>query len=1547
MKRGAGLALRALGTAALFVAAILGGAILHLDTPLARRVIATEVSRFLASKFVGKVVIEHIGKVHLDGADDVTALVRDPAGRVVLWADGASSRIVLFPVVWAELRGKGDIPVVLKSVHARRTELTLIPEVDGKPSIAHAFDPRDTTPSTNPRDTRFRMPDARVDEGRVTGRIGSSPPLDVTFFDLDGGVVYDPEATTPDVRYARIDLRGPLVHGVPVVGRMAARIVLPNTDRPDPERPLSARASFDGVVGEIPAFARGRLDREAVEASIDLPEVRPDALHPFAPGLDLAESFTAHGEVHGTLGALRPKLHMRIGGGTLDASGVLRTIAGTGEVDVDVRDVELRRVTARAPKATVNAKGRLSGKIGPAGSLSGDAVLRSVGSKLGRAGLPPIDVRAHLAPDRISGAVQLEARDAPADLDVTLQRGEPQPVLDFALRAAARDLSSVPEFRSAHLRGALDVNASGHVDVNRNTIDAKGDGRATALGRGTDRLKSASATARIEGPLNDPSIRVAARAEGVALGTHRIDLVTFDAQGSLAAIDANAEAVGGGQRILEARSRLSFRGGFSATDARARLALRGVTTDIHVDRAGVQGPHVEVANLAITGLGAPVRGDAEVDSHSLALKLAAPQIDVGRVARLLGETDNVQGQGAIDTEVHTDPRGDSGHVDAWVDASSIFGTKRTSGRVLFKLAGRRIDGGLQIQADDAQVGAALADTVLGGSIAEPRSWIQATGAVDVRCDVELATLQQLLPAGLVPLDRIAGKVTLEGRVARARPDGIPDATVTLATRRLALRAKAPEAAMSRAEGEAEPAQLPWEIHDLDLQGSAGIDGGQSRASLRAAVVDPRGSVASVEFEGTLPKPDALRGPPFDWITHIPFHAHAEMPMQDVATLPDTLRPPQMAGDLGVSVDATGNLVAPRLEVRARARALRATRASANVSFDASMDASYDGSAGIVRTVLQQSGKVVFDARTDVDMRAGDLVAPPSAGLPWDATTHVAVHDFPLDGLPFRGARSLGGLATGTIGIEGLHRDARLEADLHIARPRLGAVCFDRGALNVRIDRDHVEASTRFEQPDSLGAATVKAGARWGAALMPSLDTARPAEAQIQAKAFRAAAFLPLFGREVNQLDGRIDTEARIRVDPDFKSGEMVGDVRLSNGVVEVPVIGAQFHDVQATATIRPWGTLRVDGVKASGSSGRLTASGQAQFDALDFVSASIDVDIGRQDKIPVTAEGVPMGEAWGKVHVDASMSADRGTLEAKLDAPQIEMDLPDTSGHALQSLDLPPHIIVGRHERDNRFVELALRKPQAARSPDALRLHIEAKLGDDVVLKRDANLDLKLTGTPVIDIGETTSVNGTIHLTRGTMDVFGKRFEVQPNSTVSYVGDTSNPQLKVTASNVSSDGTRIFADVTGPLKTLKVNLRSEPPLSQDEILNLLVVGSESGIGGKAPAGYQPDPAQRAAGLAGTVVAQGLNSALAGITSLQIATRVDTSQAANPRPEVDVRVSSNIVARVSVNTGMPAPGEPPDRTLLGFDWHFRPRWSLRTTVGDEGSSSFELLWQHRY
>jgi translocation and assembly module TamB len=546
-------------------------------------------------------------------------------------------------------------------------------------------------------------------------------------------------------------------------------------------------------------------------------------------------------------------------------------------------------------------------------------------------------------------------------------------------------------------------------------------------------------------------------------------------------------------------------------------------------------------------------------------------------------------------------------------------------------------------------------------------------------------------------------------------------------------------------------------------------------------------------------------------------------------------------------------------------------------------------------------------------------------------------------------RGVGGIATGVVAVEGLHRDARLDADLRISKPQLGVVCFESGWLRARADGQHVAASASLESPGSQVAATVRARNHWGAALAPEVDTSQPIDASLDADNFRAAALLPLLRGPVNQLDGRIDANVRIHVDPDFKSGTMDGAVRLTNGVVEVPALGERLHDVTATASIRPWGTLRFDGITASGSSGMLKASAKALLDGLRLRTATADVEIPSDRAMPLTVEGVSLGEASGRFRVEAQMppEAHERRLDISVSVEQFEMRLPHSTAHAVQSLEPAPRVVVGMYQPDGQFVVLPLHPPQKPREPGSMTVRVAVNLARDVRVRRDANLDVELTGQPVLEVTDAPRMNGTINVIRGYVDVFGKRFAIDPASTISFTGDSSNPQLVVTAQYDAPDGTRIYADAVGPLKKPKINLRSEPVRTQDEILGLLIFGSQEGLAGAPPPDQQPDPTQRAAGLASGPLTEALNKALSGITSLDVTTRLDTSQAANPRPELELRVSSDVLARVTVQTGMPAPGEPPDRTLLTIDWRFKPRWSLESTVGDEGSTFVDLLWHHRY
>jgi translocation and assembly module TamB len=201
-------------------------------------------------------------------------------------------------------------------------------------------------------------------------------------------------------------------------------------------------------------------------------------------------------------------------------------------------------------------------------------------------------------------------------------------------------------------------------------------------------------------------------------------------------------------------------------------------------------------------------------------------------------------------------------------------------------------------------------------------------------------------------------------------------------------------------------------------------------------------------------------------------------------------------------------------------------------------------------------------------------------------------------------------------------------------------------------------------------------------------------------------------------------------------------------------------------------------------------------------------------------------------------------------------------------------------------------------------------------------------------------------LKSGILEVQGKRFTIE-KGTVTFVGDDpSNPQIVVTASWGAPDGTLIYADFVGPLKTGKVTLRSEPSRPRNEILALILFGSADGMNGNS-SGNKSDPASQAVGTGGGVASQGLNSAVQDLTGMDKAQfRVDTSTN-NPRPELEYQISKSIAVGVAYVMGIPPPDQP-DTIFAKADWRFRRNWSLQTMLGTQyGTTIVDAVWQKRY
>ena len=149
--------------------------------------------------------------------------------------------------------------------------------------------------------------------------------------------------------------------------------------------------------------------------------------------------------------------------------------------------------------------------------------------------------------------------------------------------------------------------------------------------------------------------------------------------------------------------------------------------------------------------------------------------------------------------------------------------------------------------------------------------------------------------------------------------------------------------------------------------------------------------------------------------------------------------------------------------------------------------------------------------------------------------------------------------------------------------------------------------------------------------------------------------------------------------------------------------------------------------------------------------------------------------------------------------------------------------------------------PPKVSSDPPLKLHVVTHLGPDLEIRRDTMLRAYIAQGPTIDIGEETKISGELTIPRGYIELQGKRFQIE-KGTVKFTGQPpGNPVVIATAGYEAQDGTKVFADFVGPVKTGKLTLRSEP---RDEA-KTRSSRSSSSARRTEPSGSRPLPGSRA------------------------------------------------------------------------------------------------------
>ncbi len=1502
------------------VVALCAAVDLALSTGWARSLIVREVNAALRGTFKGRLVIDRLGSLHLGRVSGVDARVLAPDGTVVIAARDTSARVAPVDLLLSLVR-RGDLRIDVFDADVASVDVDVAPGADGTPLIASAFEPAGPSqPGGEPgRGVRVTIAGVRIRHSVVRRALPGLPDAEATLDDLRASVSVVPGKVTVDVSRASLAGQKMPGHANPH-GAVEAHLVVPAQSG----SAFGLRAAFRGDVGGVATRAEGTVDEDALDAVAEVPEARPEVMRALVEAWPLRRPVFARVEAHGPWSAIQVTARATEGPAQVDATGEI-ALRGTfaASMILDARDVDLAAVSEGLPRSDLGIHATASVKEKAHGGVAGHFTVRTPQGTVVAANLPPV---------ALSG-------------DFT--SSPPRVTFEGSTRIAR--LESIDP-GAAPLAGSADVHVAGTLALAKTPrLDAAVEASVDHLEAGPASLDHVHLAGRVTGAPSNPALSAVVDGQGLRVGGRAFTGAHVETQGRLLEQEVDLSLVGA--TALHAHAKVGLGNAIDVDGVTLTLSRGSRQLRADVDRVRMAGGHVDVEGALVTGAGEEARATLHVRPDSVAAQVESGGLDLEALGYVLG-IDHALRQGRVTFAVDVDAHRSGATGTASIDVANgcIMSVDGLTGHLDARLAGREVTGVLDAGA--AGIGDLRMSSpglhVGGTGPLDLQGWRRIWGEIQVDGTLDLGRLAALLPPNTLPLADLAGRVHVHGHMKRdGESDVVPDLSLSLQTWGLRLGRRGQRD--RRSDGTVLVAPRPWTLEGVDVAMDASIAGG-GLTELALRLGDARGAAVVVDA-----KSDAL---PYaqlfgsgaglaDALERVPFKAQVSIPERSLESLPDVLRPAGITGSGQATLAFEGTCLAPSVEVRGTARSVRLLDARMREPLDADLSLTYDGHEADGEADVRSAAQTLLHATAQVHAQAPSMLTGSRA---WDASMQAVLTRLPLGIVPFLSERGLGGEASGRVELTGLHRDARAAADLNLADLHVGKQSYGGANVKAGFDGQVVDARADFDEGDGSGSLAARAGVVWGERVAPGFDPAQPAEVSLRASRLRLGVLGPFLQGVVEDLDGRLDADARIALAPG-REAELGGSATLSDGQVALAPLGQELRAVRGKVTFEPGGVVRLADLSAAGTGGRLSGSAVAHLAGTRLVDAEAQVRIAKKEAMPLSIEGTEVGTVYGEVDAKTRTSPDGRTTNLSLEVPSWQVELPEAMSHGVQELGAPPEgVHVGVYVGPGRFVELAIDGSQAPGASDqgtdgGAPLVADVHLGDDVSIRRGTDLKVDLGGTVTAKTGKQTTVTGEIHLKRGTLDVQGKTFDIQ-SGTVTFVGDPSNPLVRVTAAWPAPDGTRVFADYLGPLKTGKVTLRSEPPRPKNEILALVLFGVADGSASTPYSTPQPDAATKAGTTVGGFATGGLSKGLDKLTGMDVTAKIDSSQA-NPRPEVEVQIARDISLQLAFVLGTPPPGTNPDTTYATIDWRFLRSWSLETTFGNLGSSIADLVWQHRY
>jgi translocation and assembly module TamB len=322
------------------------------------------------------------------------------------------------------------------------------------------------------------------------------------------------------------------------------------------------------------------------------------------------------------------------------------------------------------------------------------------------------------------------------------------------------------------------------------------------------------------------------------------------------------------------------------------------------------------------------------------------------------------------------------------------------------------------------------------------------------------------------------------------------------------------------------------------------------------------------------------------------------------------------------------------------------------------------------------------------------------------------------------------------------------------------------------------------------------------------------------------------------------------------------------------------------------------------------------------------------------------------IDVRASLEGDISPLLwnlRRVEIPEAHVQLPVVKKKNTQGLDRPGDIVLVRDgvavgPRPKRWKKKADAALAAAKQKErVIRVGIAAPR--NLWLRgTDVNLEVGLSDDFTLEYDHQLYLNGEVKVMRGKVEVLGRKFELQRDSSVRFQGIPTAPALNVTAAYTNDkEKVTVYATLVGQGEDFTFHTTSKPALSDTEIYTLLATGRRqlrSGSGGSALS------AEQGLSVLGAVVASQLKSALTEKMPIELFDVLEISAGGEGFKGARLEAGKYIGDRLYIGYvgQVGADQRKGENANAGrIEYQFAPGWSVQGTVGDAPAGSAELVW----